>query len=94
MATRTTTPCVGRAFRDSRKCGDDDGDGCDAKWSETFDIAFADGTFGCEAMASVTVKCEWDAQGRNWGQKRGAAQDAFTPAAATNASSFYKCTVE
>ena len=83
-----------RAFRDIRKCSDDDGDGCDAEWSETFAITFADGTFGCTAMASVTVECEWDAQG-TLGQKRGEAQDTFTPNAdPSNSSSFYKCTVE
>ena len=81
-----------RGFRNIRKCSDDDnGDGCDAKWSETFDIAFADGTFGCEAMASVTVKCEWDAQG-GLGQGRGGAQNQFTPG--TNNANFYKCTAE
>ena len=52
-----------RGYRATRKCSDDDGEGCDAKWSETFDIAVADGTFGCTDTISVTVTCEWDAQG-------------------------------
>ena len=52
------------AIGTTRKCSDDDGgEGCDAKWSETFDIAVTDGTFGCTDTISVTVTCEWDAQG-------------------------------
>ena len=48
---------------DARACSDDDGDGCDAEWSEDFEIAFTDGVFGCETTRSVTITCEWDASG-------------------------------
>ena len=45
--------------------GGDDADGtiCDAKWSETFDVLFASGTYGCTTTRSVTITCEWDASG-------------------------------
>ena len=65
-----------RGYRATRKCSDDDGEGCDAKWSETFDIAVADGTFGCTDTISVTVTCEWDAQGEIK-QARGTAAARF-----------------
>lgn len=45
--------------------GGDDADGtiCDASWSETFDVLFASGTYGCTTTRSVTISCEWDASG-------------------------------
>ncbi|MDE3263056.1 MAG: hypothetical protein OYL41_13850 [Acidobacteriota bacterium] len=90
-------PGTTRGFRDTRKCSDDDGEGCDAKWSETFDIAVADGTFGCTDTISMTVSCEWDAQGE-MGQARAAAAtalDTTSGAPANNAvARFMKCEVE
>ena len=87
-----------RAFRTIRKCTDDDGgDGCDAKWSETFEIGFADGTFGCSASHSVTITCEWDAQGEMGVGRGTAAADQFTPATDGNAGTaarFYECTAK
>ena len=49
---------------DAKACTDDDGgDGCDAMWSEDYEVLFADGLFGCEATRMVTISCEWDADG-------------------------------
>ena len=52
--------------RAAEKCDPDDGgnDACDAEWSEDFEVLFADGIFGCSTTRSVTVSCEWDAQGQ------------------------------
>ena len=47
-------------------CSDDDGgDGCDAEWSYTADILFADGAFGCSTTKSLSFTCTWDADGRS-----------------------------
>ena len=29
-----------------------------------FEVLFADGLFGCSATRTVTISCEWDAQGQ------------------------------
>ena len=52
--------------RAAEKCDPDDGgkDACDAEWSEDFEVLFADGIFGCSTTRSVTISCEWDAQGQ------------------------------
>ena len=52
--------------RAAEECDPDDGgkDACDAEWSEDFEVLFADGIFGCSTTRSVTVSCEWDAQGQ------------------------------
>ena len=52
--------------RAAEKCDPDDGgkDACDAEWSEDFEVLFEDGIFGCSTTRSVTVSCEWDAQGQ------------------------------
>ena len=53
---------------DARACSDmdngEDDEICDAQWSETYDVLFADGTFGCSTTRSVTITCSWDAQGQ------------------------------
>ncbi len=57
------------AFSDFRGCSEDDGgddaDGseCDAEWVNEVEVLFADGTFGCSATRTITVTCEWDADG-------------------------------
>ncbi|MXW36638.1 MAG: hypothetical protein F4Z65_00005 [Acidobacteria bacterium] len=49
---------------DANACTDaDGGDGCDAKWSEDYEVLFADGLFGCTTKRMVTISCEWDANG-------------------------------
>ncbi|MDE0473449.1 MAG: hypothetical protein OXI50_02725, partial [Gammaproteobacteria bacterium] len=49
---------------DAHGCSDDDGgDGCDAMWSEDYEVLFADGLFGCTEKRMVTISCEWDADG-------------------------------
>ena len=48
---------------DARPCTDLDGEGCDAQWSEDYEVLFADGIFGCDTTRMVTISCEWDAQG-------------------------------
>ena len=61
---------AGDNFGDSvRECteadgGDnDDGTICDATWTITREVLFADGTFGCTATRPVTITCTWDADG-------------------------------
>jgi len=52
------------AADDANACTDaDGGDGCDAKWSEDYEVLFTDGLFGCMAKRMVTISCEWDANG-------------------------------
>jgi len=62
-----------------------------------FDIAVADGTFGCTDTISMTVSCEWDAQGE-MGQARAAAATALDTTSAAPANNavarFMKCEVE
>ena len=47
------------------KCTDDDGDGCDAKFSADIEVTLAAGTaLGCDPVKEmVTITCEWDANG-------------------------------
>ncbi len=48
---------------DAHMCSDADGKGCDASWEMDYDILFGDGVYGCETTRTVTISCEWDAQG-------------------------------
>ncbi len=48
---------------DAHMCSDADGKGCDAEWEMDYDVLFGDGIFGCETTRTVTISCEWDAQG-------------------------------
>ncbi len=48
---------------DAHMCSDADGKGCDASWEMDYDILFGDGIYGCETTRTVTISCEWDAQG-------------------------------
>ncbi len=48
---------------DAKMCSDDDGEGCDAKFEMDYTLEFQDGAFGCEARRTLTLRCEWDAQG-------------------------------
>ena len=48
---------------DARPCSDADGEGCDAEWSDDYEVLFADGIFGCTTTRSLSISCEWDAQG-------------------------------
>ena len=80
-----------REFRAARKCSDDDGEGCDAKWNDSWDVTFADGTFGCTAMASVAVTCTWDAQGMI-DRGTAAADEVFDATSATDKALYYTCT--
>ena len=60
------TPAV---YSDVRACTEDDGGDdaddtiCDASRSWDVNVAFASGTFGCEAERSFTISCTWDASG-------------------------------
>ncbi len=51
-------------------CSDADGDGCDAEWSADYTVLFADGVFGCTAERTITISCEWDADGQMSGYRR------------------------
>ncbi len=53
---------------DAEMCSNADNDAddeiCDAKWEMDYEVKFGIGTFsGCEATRTVTISCEWDAQG-------------------------------
>jgi len=49
---------------DAEKCSDADGLGCDAEFSTEIDVTFASGTaLNCSVKKTVTISCEWDAQG-------------------------------
>ncbi|MYC48682.1 MAG: fibronectin type III domain-containing protein [Synechococcus sp. SB0662_bin_14] len=48
---------------DAQACSDADGDGCDAVWSESYEILFKDGIFGCSEERELTISCKWDAAG-------------------------------
>ena len=85
---------------DFRKCSEDDGgdddDGtiCDAVWTRDAEVLFADGTFGCTATRTVSIKCTWDADG---GMAQG--RNALPTAAADfdgdgNLANFLKCEAE
>ncbi|MYE44334.1 MAG: hypothetical protein F4X79_09975 [Acidobacteria bacterium] len=71
------------AADDANACTDDDGgDGCDAKWSEDYEVLFADGLFGCTTKRMVTISCEWDANGE-MGRYREDDHTAWVAAATT-----------
>ncbi len=79
-------------------CSDEDGGkGCDAKWEDDFEILFSDLMFGCEATRTVTISCEWDAQG-TFGRpplnhkKQG--DTDYSDLLIDNMVNFAKCTVE
>ena len=60
----TDSSGVSVASDDAAACSDDDGLGCDAEFSEEIDVTFASGTaLGCSVKKTVTLTCEWDAQG-------------------------------
>jgi len=49
---------------DAEECSDADGLGCDAESSEEIDVVCASGTaLNCTVPKTVTISCEWDAQG-------------------------------
>ena len=83
--------------RRAAKCDPDDGgdDACDAMWSMDFDVTFADGTFGCSTKRTVTISCEWDAQGQmrsNPPDTDSSALGADDSAGNSNIGNFAKCT--
>ncbi|MXW38203.1 MAG: hypothetical protein F4Z65_08075 [Acidobacteria bacterium] len=72
---------------DANACSDDDGgDGCDAMWSEDYEVLFADGLFGCTTKRMVTISCEWDANGE-LGRYREDDHTAWVAAATTTGPS-------
>ncbi len=48
---------------DAQMCSDADGAGCDAKFEMDYTLKFADGLFDCKEERTLTLSCEWDAQG-------------------------------
>ena len=79
-------------------CSDDDGAaGCDAVFKGSVDVMFASGTdFRCESVRTVSITCNWDAQGKQ--RRTTPASDAVAGeplATAANAglSNFASCTV-
>ena len=80
----------------SEACSDDDGAaGCDAVFKASVDVMFATGTdFRCEAVRTLSITCNWDAQGKQ--RRTPPASDAVagTPLAPSSSlSSFATCTV-
>ena len=92
---------------DSAACSDADGLGCDAKFSEDIAVTFASGTaLNCSVKRTVTISCEWDAQGLiqdnpTDGRSILATETQESPFGETNnftsgtyaAVQFYKCSV-
>ena len=84
-------------YSDFRGCSEDDGGDdaddseCDAMWENEVEILFADGTFGCSTTRTITVTCEWDADG-GMAQGRNALPNAFV--AADNYANFMKCSAK
>ena len=78
-------------------CTDDDGAaGCDAVFKASVDVMFASGTdFRCESVRTVSITCNWDAQGKQ--PREAAASDAVAGTPLTTAGadlgSFVSCTV-
>ena len=76
-------------------CSDDDGAaGCDAVFKASVDVMFASGTdFRCESVRTVSITCNWDAQGKQ--RRTTPASDAVggAPLASSNLSNFASCTV-
>ena len=76
-------------------CSDDDGAaGCDAVFKASVDVMFASGTdFRCESVRTVSITCNWDAQGKQ--RRTTPASDAVggAPLASGNLSNFASCTV-
>ena len=88
------------AFSDFRGCSEDDGgddaDGseCDAEWTFSDEVLFADGTFGCSTTRMVTITCTWDADG-GFRTGRNALPDSFIGQGDTsNLSAFLECEAE
>ena len=85
--------------REAETCDPDDGGGdevCDAAWSMDYDVTFADGTFGCSTKRSVTVSCEWDAQGQISSNPPDTANGDLTAEAPTgraNINNFARCRI-
>jgi hypothetical protein len=80
----------------SAACSDDDGAaGCDAVFKASVDVMFASGTdFRCESVRTVSITCNWDAQGKQ--RRQVAATDGVDNAPLTTAtalSNFASCTV-
>ncbi len=77
---------------DANMCSDADGKGCDASWEMDYDVLFGDGIFGCETTRTVTISCEWDAQGM---MKANPPDNLNGNLAATgNLANFAKCTAK
>ena len=85
--------------RKAEACDPDDGGGdevCDAAFSMDYDVTFADGTFGCSTTRSVTVTCEWDAQGEISSNPPDTASGDLTaanPTGRANINNFAKCRI-
>ena len=85
---------------DVRACTEDDGgddaDGtiCDASWSETFDVLFADGLYGCTTTRPVTISCTWDASGETGNALRSGDEIGTRQLAQNQIARFAKCTVK
>ena len=85
---------------DVRACTEDDGgddaDGtiCDASWSETFDVLFADGLYGCTTTRAVTISCTWDASGETGNALRSSDPIADRQLQLDRIGRFAKCTAK
>ena len=85
---------------DVRACTEDDGgddaDGtiCDASWSETFDVLFADGLYGCTTTRAVTISCTWDASGETGNALRSSDEIGTRQLAQEQIGRFAKCTAK
>ena len=92
------------AYADVRACTEDDGGDdaddtiCDASRTWDVTVAFASGTFGCEAERSFTISCRWDASGERNESRRDTDQTEAVALVVegedANIGDFLKCTVK
>ena len=73
--------------------GDEQEEACDAAFEMDFPVFFTDGTFSCETTRTVTVTCEWDAQGLLVDDET-PTEFTATPTNAGNIANFANCTAK
>ncbi len=84
---------------DAEMCTNADNDAddeiCDAKWEMDYEVKFGIGTFsGCEATRTVTISCEWDAQGLMADNPPDTIDGDLSKDSGKNVANFAKCTAK
>ncbi len=84
---------------DAEMCTNDDNDAddeiCDAKWEMDYEVKFGIGTFeGCNVTRTVTISCEWDAQGLMKPNPPDTIDGDLSKDSGANVANFAKCTAK